>query len=95
MKQEEKALEIECRAIARANGWAAWKNEKNGCKGIPDDSFLHPDGRFFLVEFKKDKKQRPRPEQITWLSRFPTIAHLIGSKEDFCRLLGIQADGSG
>lgn len=91
MKQEELRIERECRAIARANGWAAWKNEKNGNKGIPDDSFLHPDGRFLLVEFKKDEQQRPRPEQMMWIKRFPKHVHIVWSVEHFCRLLGIAA----
>lgn len=90
MKHDELLLERECRALARRNGWVAWKNEKNGNKGIPDDSFLHKSGRFLLVEFKKDAKQRPRPEQQLWLDAFPNTAYLIGTKEDFCKLLGIQ-----
>lgn len=91
MKNDELKLERECRALARANGFAAWKNEKNGNKGIPDDSFLHPDGRFFLVEFKRDEKQKARPEQALWLARFPKSAHLVGSVKEFCRVLGIVA----
>lgn len=89
MKHDELDMERQCRALARTHGWVAWKNEKNGNKGIPDDSFLHPDGRFFLIEFKKDEKQRPRPEQALWLQRFPTTAFLIGSVKAFCELLSI------
>lgn len=89
MKTDELQLERECRQLARANGWAAWKNEKNGNKGVPDDSFLNPDGRFFLIEFKKDEHQRPRPEQQLWLDRFPNNAFLVGSVKGFCALLGI------
>lgn len=88
MKHEELDLEKRCRAWARANGWVAWKNEKNGCKGIPDDSFLSPDGsRFLLVEFKKDKHQRLRPEQEVWRTRFPHIIFIIYDFEDFKRLI--------
>lgn len=89
MKQDERLLEMECRRLARAGGWVAWKNEKNGNTGIPDSSFLHPDGRFFLVEFKKDAHQHPRPEQKLWLDRFPKSARLISNKEDFIKLLGL------
>lgn len=88
MKQLELEFEKACRQYARARGWVAWKNEKNGNKGIPDDSFLHPDGRFLLVEFKKDTKQKPRPEQQIWLNRFKGIAHLVGSFDDFKKILG-------
>lgn len=88
MKHEEKDLEQRCSLYARQQGWVMWKNEKDGHKGIPDRSLLSPDGsRFLLVEFKKDTHQRPRPEQAVWLARFPSIAYLIGSYEDFVRLI--------
>ena len=89
MKQIELELEKRCRAQARRNGWVCCKLEKNGCKGIPDDLFIGPDERFVLVEFKKDEKQKPRPEQVVWLRRFSKSAHLIGSYEEFCKVLGI------
>ena len=54
MKHIETEIERACRAYARERGWVCWKNEKNGNKGIPDDTFLSPDGmRFLLIEFKK------------------------------------------
>lgn len=88
MQKIEAQLEEACVAEARRRGFLAWKNEKNGNKGIPDHSFLAPDGvRFFMVEFKRDAKQHPRPEQKLWLERVP-VAHLIHDFEDFCRLLG-------
>lgn len=88
MKHDELILEKQCRAIARANGWACWKNEKNGCKGIPDDSFLSPDGtRFLLVEFKKDARQKLRPEQELWIKRYPNVVHRIDCFEEFKKLL--------
>lgn len=88
MKHEELTLEKQCRSHARAYGWACWKNEKNGCKGIPDDSFLSPDGsRFLLVEFKKDARQRLRPEQELWLKRYPNVVHRIDDFEEFQKLL--------
>lgn len=90
MKHDEFALEKECLDIARRHGWVCWKNEKNGNKGIPDDSLLNPDGRFFLIEFKKDEHQRLRPEQVLWSRRFPNIVHRIDSKVAFCDLLGIK-----
>lgn len=89
MKQEERTLEVECCKLARLNGWASWKNEKNGNKGIPDDSFLHPDGRFFLVEFKKNAREKLRPEQVVWAQRFPSVVFRVDSLETFRELLGI------
>lgn len=88
MKQEEKQLEQMCRAYARERGWVCWKNEKNGCKGIPDDSFLGPDGSaFFLVEFKKDDKQRLRPEQKTWRERYPDVVKVVTNFDEFKAIL--------
>lgn len=89
MKHEELTLEKECRNIARRAGWIACKLEKNGNKGIPDDLFISPNGRCVLIEFKKDEHQRPRPEQKLWLERFPRLAHLIGSREQFLKALEI------
>lgn len=91
MKHDELILEKQCRAIARANGWVCWKNENNGCKGIPDDSFLSPDGkRFLLIEFKKDDRQRLRPEQKVWLQRFPDVVHVVSDVKVFLELLRID-----
>lgn len=87
MKREELELERACRAYARAKGWAAWKNEKNGCKGIPDDSFLHPCGAFLLIEFKRDHTQKPRPEQIKWLDFFSSVAFLVADFDTFKGLI--------
>lgn len=89
MKQDELILERKCRAHARAHGWVCCKLEKNGCKGIPDDLFISPDQVAHLVEFKKDERQKPRPEQVLWLERFSKIAHLVGSFDEFCRVLEI------
>ena len=93
MKQEELELERRCRSHARANGWVCCKLEKNGCKGIPDDLFISPDQVCILVEFKKDEKQKPRPEQAVWLARFSKIAHLVGTFEEFCRVLNLPIAG--
>lgn len=87
MQHLETQLEKQCRTYARLKGCVCWKNEKNGNKGIPDDSFLTPDGRFFMVEFKKDAKAYIRPEQITWKNKFPTIVNFVSSFEDFKELL--------
>lgn len=89
MEHKERDLEQKCCALARKHGWAVWKNEKNGNKGIPDSSFLHPDGRFFLIEFKKDENQKPRYEQEIWLNRFPKNSALIGSFSQFCEFFGL------
>ena len=90
MEYKELELERRCRSYARANGWVCCKLEKNGCKGIPDDLFISPAQVCHLVEFKKDEKQKPRQEQAVWLARFSKIAHLVGSFEEFCRVLQIE-----
>lgn len=92
MRQDERALERLCRATARAHGWVCCKLEKNGHKGIPDDLFISPSQRCLLIEFKKDAKQKPRPEQVVWLARFSKIAHLVGTFEEFCKLLKIEGE---
>lgn len=90
METREKILENQCSRMARAAGWTAVKLEKNGHKGIPDRLFLNPDGRYVLVEFKKDEKQKPRPEQQTWLGKFQKHAHLVGSLQQFCAIFGLD-----
>ena len=90
---EELELERKCRAHARLHGWVCCKLEKNGCKGIPDDLFISPSQQCFLIEFKKDERQKPRPEQAVWLARFSKIAHLVGSFSEFCRVLDLPAPG--
>lgn len=90
MKTEELELERRCRAHARRHGWVCCKLEKNGCKGIPDDLFISPEQRCWLVEFKKDEKQKPRPEQAVWLERFSKIAVLVGTFAEFCKVLQIE-----
>lgn len=90
MKQDELELEKRCRAHARRHGWVCCKLEKNGCKGIPDDLFISPNQKCWLVEFKKDEHQKARPEQKVWLARFSKIAVLVGSFEEFCRALQID-----
>lgn len=92
MKTEELQLEKKCRAHARLNGFVCCKLEKNGCKGIPDDLFISPKQECFLIEFKKDEKQKPRPEQSVWLAKFSKIAHLVGTFEEFCRVVGLPPD---
>lgn len=76
--------------MARRAGWIACKLEKNGNKGIPDDLFISSAGRCVLIEFKKDEKQRPRPEQQLWLARFPELCHLVGTREQFIKALGLS-----
>lgn len=92
MKKDELELEKRCRAHARRKGWVCCKLEKNGCKGIPDDLFIGPDQTVWLVEFKKDERQKPRPEQKVWLSRFSKISVLVGSFSEFCEKLKIEPD---
>lgn len=83
MKHEELDFERQCRTYARLRGWVCCKLEKNGCKGIPDDLFISPLQKVVLIEFKKDAHQKPRPEQVLWLSRFSKIAHLVGTFDEF------------
>ena len=92
METKELELERRCRAYARARGWVCCKLEKNGCKGIPDDLFISPEQVCFLVEFKKDEKQKPRPEQVAWLARFSKIARLVGTFDEFCRVLNLPPE---
>ncbi len=88
MQHIETDLEKKCRAFARSMGWTAWKNEKNGNKGIPDDTFLSPDGkRFLLIEFKKDAKAYIRPEQLTWKNRYPDIVFFVSNSDQFKKIL--------
>lgn len=83
MKQEELALERACREFARRRGWVACKLEKNGNKGVPDDLFIAPDEKCVLVEFKKDERQKLRPEQQLWKCRFPNLVQKICSYKEF------------
>ena len=88
MQHIESSIERACRAYARARGWVCWKNEKNGNKGIPDDTFLSPDGmRFLLIEFKKDEKAYIRPEQLTWKNRYPNVVFFVSSLDQFKKIL--------
>ena len=88
MNHIETEIERACRAYAREQGWTCWKNEKNGNKGIPDDTFLSPDGmRFFLIEFKKDEKAYIRPEQLTWKNRYPNVVFFVSSLDQFKKIL--------
>lgn len=88
MQKIELNIERQCRAYARAQGWVCWKNEKNGNKGIPDDTFLSPDGkRFFLIEFKKNEKAYIRPEQLTWQNRYPNIVFFVSSLDQLKKIL--------
>lgn len=85
--RQERDLETLCCNIARGMGFASWKNDPKGNKGIPDRSFLSPSGSFFFVEFKKDARQRLREGQAVWRDRWPHLFHRIDNSEDFMRLL--------
>lgn len=87
MRTDELALEKRCRAYARARGWVCCKLEKNGNKGIPDDLFISPNQNTLLIEFKKDERQKPRPEQTLWLCRFSKIAYLVGTFDRFAEIV--------
>ena len=85
MKRIESELEKRCIKEARRQGWDCWKNEKNGNKGIPDHSMLK-NGAFLIIEFKKDSKQKPSPEQIRWIERHKCV-HVIHDWDSFLKLL--------
>lgn len=85
MKHNELDLERECRRWARAHGWAAWKNQPDGNKGLPDDTFAHPDGRVWLVEFKTPAG-RLSAEQQWWQATF-TQYKVIRNLLEFKQLL--------
>lgn len=88
MRKIELELEKRCRAYARAKGWACWKNEKNGNKGIPDDSFLSPSGdTFMLVEFKSSATAKVRPEQAVWHTKYPNVVVLVYDFNTFAKLI--------
>lgn len=87
MKHEEREFERRCVAHARRKGWDAWKNENNGNKGIPDYSFLHPSGRFVMVEFKRSATAKIRPEQVTWQQKHPTVVFFCWDFETFLKII--------
>ena len=92
MKHDEQDLERQCCALAREQGWAAWKNEANGNKGIPDASFLHPSGVFFMVEFKNGKISRISREQQIWAQKFARSVFFCHNLEEFLRVIKEQTD---
>lgn len=87
MKKEELELEKKCCDIARRRGWVVWKNEKNGCKGIPDRSFLSPNGVVFLVEFKKNDRQNLRYQQEIWAKKYPNTVFRVHFLQGFEEIL--------
>lgn len=88
MKHTEQDLERRCLAYARQHGCVCWKNEKNGCKGIPDDSVLLPSGRLMLVEFKRpDGGGVVSRWQREWMDRFPQIVVIVDDYEKFKTLI--------
>ncbi|MCQ2319302.1 MAG: SID1 transmembrane family member [Bacteroidales bacterium] len=86
MKRLEHELEQQCVRYARSRGWDCWKNENNGCRGIPDHSSLKS-GVFFMVEFKRSATAHIRPEQKLWQQRHPDIVFFCHSEEMFRNLL--------
>ena len=84
---KERDLETLCCNLARGMGFASWKNEPKGNKGIPDRSFLSPGGTFFFVEFKRDGRQHLREGQEVWRDRWPQLFHRIDNTKDFMALL--------
>lgn len=82
MKHDELTLEKQCRELARANGWACWKNEKNGNVGVPDDTFVSPDGRVVFVEFKT-ATGRQSVEQRFWQAYLGDLYVIIRDVDTF------------
>lgn len=92
MKHDEFDLEHKCRLYARRKGWLAWKNENNGNKGIPDDSFFFPrTQKFFFVEFKKDKAAKLRPEQVVWRDKCGSSFLRIDNFEEFKKQIDLHS----
>ena len=87
MKQDERKFENECRRIARSMGWVCAKLEKNGNTGIPDDLFISPDGRCYLVEFKRSEAEPLRTEQRVWFDRFPLLCRRVDSWDVFYKMI--------
>lgn len=87
MKQDERRFENECRRIARSMGWVCAKLEKNGNTGIPDDLFISPNGRCYLVEFKKSEADPLRPEQRVWFNHFPLLCWRVDTWDAFNRII--------
>ena len=87
MNRQEYELEKRCKDYARRQGWVIWKNVPDGCKGVPDTSLLSPDGRFIMVEFKRDAHAKIRPEQVFWQNKFPDKIYFISSYDDFTALI--------
>ena len=87
MTHKEYELEKRCKDYARRKGWVIWKNVPDGCKGVPDTSLLSPDGRFIMVEFKRDAHAKIRPEQVFWQNKFHDKIYFISSYDDFTALI--------
>lgn len=87
MTHKEYELEKRCKDYARRQGWVIWKNVPDGCKGVPDTSLLSPDGRFIMVEFKRDSHAKIRPEQVFWQNKFTDKIYFISSYDDFTALI--------
>ena len=88
MRHSELDFEKRCRSEARRRGWRCWKNVPTGCKGLPDDSFMTPDGRhIILVEFKRpDGGGRVSDAQKLW-QQSSELVHIIDNFDDFVKLL--------
>ena len=93
MKKDELTLERQCREWARLNGWAAFKIENNGNKGIPDDGFLHPSGVFLMVEFKASATDKVRPEQKMWAAKFYRNVRFCHDFDTFKSMLEMAKNG--
>ena len=87
MTHKEYELEKRCKYYARRQGWVICKNVPDGCKGVPDTSLLSPDGRFIMVEFKRDAHAKIRPEQVFWKNKFPNKIFFVSSYDDFTALI--------
>jgi hypothetical protein len=63
----ERDIEKKVTAIAKANGWLAYKFVSPSCRGVPDRIYFK-DGETLLVEFKAPGK-KPTPLQASIIKK--------------------------
>ena len=90
MMSEKKNVEEPCCKLAEQYGYQHFKFDRpGGKKGWPDRAFWGPEGRQFLVEFKRPGKQLSRLQRY-WGSKFLMLGHehhVVRSVEEFRAVL--------
>lgn len=59
----ESSVESSCAKYAKTRGWFEVKIERASIRGFPDRIFVRR-GEVIFVEFKRDEKEEPRPQQL-------------------------------